>query len=215
MLSLQQAGKRFGPRVLFLEADWLIRNDEKTALVGANGTGKSTLMKILCGLETLDYGTLEKTRGISIGYLPQEDSQLTGSCLEWYPHTVGGSCPGSNTRGDRRASRTLGNSVHARARVKIHLSRNLYSSLLRAPLGGLTAMPSRCAGVRAFLAVGIRSSTAKIGPADGGDVGAGIEQMCVAFADLLLPEPDPPLPRRPPRPPRLLNTRFGSGLSRL
>ena len=78
MLSLQHAGKRFGPRVLFLEANWLIRNDEKTALVGANGTGKSTLMKILAGLETLDYGGLEKTRGISIGYLPQEGLQLTG-----------------------------------------------------------------------------------------------------------------------------------------
>ena len=78
MLSLKNAGKRFGPRVLFLEADWLIRNDEKTALVGANGTGKSTLMKILTGLETLDYGTLDQTRGISIGYLPQEGLQLTG-----------------------------------------------------------------------------------------------------------------------------------------
>jgi ATP-binding cassette, subfamily F, member 3 len=78
MLALQHAGKRFGPRILFLEADWLIRNNEKTALVGANGTGKSTLMKILCGLETLDYGSLEKTRGISIGYLPQEGLQLAG-----------------------------------------------------------------------------------------------------------------------------------------
>jgi ATP-binding cassette subfamily F protein 3 len=78
MLSLQHAGKRFGPRVLFLEADWLIRNDEKTALVGANGAGKSTLMKVLSGLETLDYGTLEQTRGISIGYLPQEGLQLAG-----------------------------------------------------------------------------------------------------------------------------------------
>jgi ATP-binding cassette subfamily F protein 3 len=78
MLSLKNAGKRFGPRVLFLEADWLIRNDEKTALVGANGTGKSTLMKIFAGLETLDYGTLDQTRGISIGYLPQEGLQLTG-----------------------------------------------------------------------------------------------------------------------------------------
>ena len=78
MLTLQHAGKRFGPRTLFLEANWLIRNDEKTALVGANGTGKSTLMKILAGLETLDYGTLEKTRGISIGYLPQEGLQLAG-----------------------------------------------------------------------------------------------------------------------------------------
>ena len=44
MLSLQNAGKRFGPRVLFMEANWLIRAKEKTALVGANGTGKSTLM---------------------------------------------------------------------------------------------------------------------------------------------------------------------------
>src|SRR6202453_4567388 len=78
MLSLQNAGKRFGPRVLFLEANWLIRAREKTALVGANGTGKSTLMKGLAGIETLDYGGLQQTRGMSIGYLPQEGLRLTG-----------------------------------------------------------------------------------------------------------------------------------------
>jgi ATP-binding cassette subfamily F protein 3 len=78
MLSLQNAGKRFGPRVLFLEANWLIRAREKTALVGANGTGKSTLMKVLAGLESLDYGDLQRTRGMSIGYLPQEGLRLAG-----------------------------------------------------------------------------------------------------------------------------------------
>jgi len=78
MLSLQNAGKRFGPRILFLEANWLIQSQEKTALVGANGTGKSTLMKVLAGMETLDYGSIERTRGMSIGYLPQEGLQLTG-----------------------------------------------------------------------------------------------------------------------------------------
>ena len=78
MLSLQNAGKRFGPRELFMEANWLIRAREKTALVGANGTGKSTLMKVLAGLETLDYGSVQMTRGMSIGYLPQEGLQLSG-----------------------------------------------------------------------------------------------------------------------------------------
>jgi ATP-binding cassette subfamily F protein 3 len=78
MISLQNAGKRFGPRVLFMEANWLIRSKEKTALVGANGTGKSTLMKVIAGLETLDYGSMQQTRGISIGYLPQEGLALAG-----------------------------------------------------------------------------------------------------------------------------------------
>ncbi len=81
MLSLQNAGKRFGPRILFLEADWLIRSTEKTALVGANGTGKSTLMKVLAGLESLDYGMMQQTRGMSFGYLPQEGLQLTGRSI--------------------------------------------------------------------------------------------------------------------------------------
>ncbi len=81
MLTLQNAGKRFGPRVLFQDANWLITSQEKTALVGANGTGKSTLMKVLAGDEsvgTLDYGQLQRTRGMSIGYLPQEGLRLSG-----------------------------------------------------------------------------------------------------------------------------------------
>jgi ATP-binding cassette subfamily F protein 3 len=78
MLSLQNAGKRFGPKILFQDANWLIRTTEKTALVGANGTGKSTLMKVLASLETLDYGEIQRTRGMSIGYLPQEGLALSG-----------------------------------------------------------------------------------------------------------------------------------------
>ncbi len=45
--------------------------------MGANGTGKSTLMKVLAGTESLDYGAVQQTRGMSIGYLPQEGLQLT------------------------------------------------------------------------------------------------------------------------------------------
>src|ERR1700761_806899 len=78
MLQLTSAGRRFGPRILFEDANWLITPGERTALVGANGTGKSTLLKTLAGLESLDYGTLDRARGATIGYLPQDGLALSG-----------------------------------------------------------------------------------------------------------------------------------------
>jgi len=78
MLQLSGAGKRFGPRLLFENADWLITPTEKTALVGANGTGKSTLMKILGGLDGLDYGSVQRMKGMTMGYLPQDGLALSG-----------------------------------------------------------------------------------------------------------------------------------------
>src|SRR5579875_2894722 len=78
MLQLSGAGKRFGPRLLFENADWLITPNERTALVGANGAGKSTLMKILGGQDGLDYGTMQRMKGMSIGYLPQDGLALSG-----------------------------------------------------------------------------------------------------------------------------------------
>jgi ATP-binding cassette subfamily F protein 3 len=78
MLQLSGAGKRFGPRLLFENADWLITPTEKTALVGANGAGKSTLMKVLGGMESLDYGTMQRMKGMSFGYLPQDGLTLSG-----------------------------------------------------------------------------------------------------------------------------------------
>ena len=46
--------------------------------MGANGTGKTTLLKILAGIDSLDYGTLTQQRGIECGYVPQEDLSLSG-----------------------------------------------------------------------------------------------------------------------------------------
>src|ERR1700743_3411452 len=78
MLQLSGAGKRFGHKLLFEGADWLITAGEKTALVGANGTGKSTLMKVLAGVDGLDYGPIQRPRGMTIGYLPQDGLALSG-----------------------------------------------------------------------------------------------------------------------------------------
>jgi ATP-binding cassette subfamily F protein 3 len=78
MIQLQGAGKRFGHKLLFQDCDWLVTPKERTGLVGANGTGKSTLLKILGGTETLDYGSISFTKGITAGYLPQDGLKLEG-----------------------------------------------------------------------------------------------------------------------------------------
>jgi ATP-binding cassette subfamily F protein 3 len=85
MIQLSSAGKRYGQKLLFEGADWLITPKDRIGLVGANGTGKSTLLKILGGIETLDYGSASIAKGISAGYLPQDGLALEG-------HTVFEEC---------------------------------------------------------------------------------------------------------------------------
>jgi len=78
MIQLSGAGKRFGHKLLFENVDWLITAQDRIGLVGGNGTGKSTLMKILAGMDTFDYGTLIIAKGTSAGYLPQDGLTLAG-----------------------------------------------------------------------------------------------------------------------------------------
>ena len=60
MLQLISAGKRFGQKLLFEDVNWLITPNERTGLVGGNGTGKSTLLKVIGGIESLDYGEITR-----------------------------------------------------------------------------------------------------------------------------------------------------------
>src|ERR1051326_4533197 len=67
MIQLTGAAKRFGPKTLFENFDWLVTPNERAGIVGANGTGKSTLLKILAGLDGLDDGTITTMKGASVG----------------------------------------------------------------------------------------------------------------------------------------------------
>ncbi len=92
MLQLTSAGKRFGHKLLFEKVDWQITPGERTGLVGGNGTGKSTLLRILAGLDSLDDGSVERTGGMTFGYLPQDGLQLRGrtvfeECLSAFDKT--------------------------------------------------------------------------------------------------------------------------------
>jgi ATP-binding cassette subfamily F protein 3 len=78
MIQLSGAGKRFGHKLLFEGLDWLITPNDRVGVVGGNGTGKSTLLKILATIESLDYGSITRTKGITAGYLPQDGLSLSG-----------------------------------------------------------------------------------------------------------------------------------------
>ena len=71
-LSAENIGKSFGVRTLFSGLTFGIEQGEKVAFVAKNGTGKSTLMKILCGREQPDTGKVVLRKGIRLGYLEQQ-----------------------------------------------------------------------------------------------------------------------------------------------
>src|SRR5260370_22939575 len=78
MIQLTGAGKRYGPKSLFDNRDGLVTPQERAGIVGANGTGKSSLLKVLAGIEGLDSGSITVQKGVTIGYLPQEGLSLSG-----------------------------------------------------------------------------------------------------------------------------------------
>ncbi len=73
LLSCQNLSKSFGARPLFENLSFGLFEGERTGLIGPNGTGKSTLLKILAGVEKLDDGVIAARKGLRVGYLAQQD----------------------------------------------------------------------------------------------------------------------------------------------
>ncbi len=72
LIGLQNVTFEFGARVIVSEANWSIQPGERIGLIGYNGTGKSTLLKILVGQLNPSKGTVEKGRDTTLGYLHQD-----------------------------------------------------------------------------------------------------------------------------------------------
>ncbi len=72
LLSLQGVKKSFGTNEVLRDASLVLQDGQRMGLVGVNGCGKSTLMKIIAGLETADDGTITMQKGIRLGYLAQQ-----------------------------------------------------------------------------------------------------------------------------------------------
>ena len=83
ILSGDHLAKSFGERTLFSDVSFAVQNQERIGFVGANGTGKTTLMNIIIGREEPDAGGLSRVSGLTVGYLAQHacaDSDRT--CLQ-------------------------------------------------------------------------------------------------------------------------------------
>ena len=82
ILSAVNLAKSYGPIDIFSGVSLSVPLAARIAIVGPNGIGKTTLLRILVGLEEPNAGTIQRSRNLSIGYLPQE-AGLTGTHTLW------------------------------------------------------------------------------------------------------------------------------------
>ena len=82
LLSLENITKAYTERVLLDGASFFLQEGEKVGIIGINGTGKSTLLKLAAGLEEPDTGSCTKANHVVIRYLPQTP-EFDDSCTVW------------------------------------------------------------------------------------------------------------------------------------
>lgn len=81
LLTIESFTKAYTDRVLFEEASFHIQEGEKIGVIGANGMGKSTLLKVIAGIEETDSGEVIMGNYIKIGYLSQTPEFAAGSTV--------------------------------------------------------------------------------------------------------------------------------------
>jgi len=74
LLTGRNLSKHYGPRLLFSGITLGLDDNERVGLIGANGSGKSTMLRIFAGIEQADEGELISRRNLRVGYVPQEDT---------------------------------------------------------------------------------------------------------------------------------------------
>ena len=86
VVSIQKLSKSYNGRNIFKNVDLKMRYKDKIAIIGRNGCGKTTLLKIILGEEQPDYGTVKLGTKLKIGYLQQNTTfeETTATILDYY-----------------------------------------------------------------------------------------------------------------------------------
>ena len=128
VIVAQHLRKSFGSRVVLDDVSVALEEGERVGLIGNNGTGKSTLGKILAGIETSDSGVVAPRRGLEIAYLAQEPmldessnayEEVERGLLHWREATARFRVVGEHlARGDRDATALLAEQAELAARIE-------------------------------------------------------------------------------------------------
>lgn len=81
MISAVNISLQYGSRILFEDVSFRIGTHDRIGLVGSNGTGKTTLLRMLIGEASPDKGEIAKAKYVTVGYLPQEGMHVEGRTL--------------------------------------------------------------------------------------------------------------------------------------
>lgn len=88
LLTVESLSKGFGDKTLFDDISFGINDRDKIGVIGVNGTGKSTLLKIIAGIENADSGNVVTMNGMRIGYLPQTPEFEDGEVVMDYMNRI-------------------------------------------------------------------------------------------------------------------------------
>ncbi len=78
MLRLDGVSKRHGSQILYVDGSMSVFRGEKVGLVGPNGSGKTTIFRLMTGQETPDEGSVITDKGVTIGYFSQDVGEMSG-----------------------------------------------------------------------------------------------------------------------------------------
>jgi ATP-binding cassette subfamily F protein 3 len=81
MISFDKVSKSFAKQDILLDCSFQVNSGERIGIIGANGSGKSTVFRLLMGFEHPDQGQITKPKNLRLGYLPQDVLQFHGKTV--------------------------------------------------------------------------------------------------------------------------------------
>jgi ATPase subunit of ABC transporter with duplicated ATPase domains len=181
MIRIDSIAKRHGRQILFLDASAVVNRGEKIGLVGPNGSGKTTIFRLIAREEEPDAGLVAIDRGVSVGYFSQDVGEWSGKT------TVEASLDGAGPASD--AARTLHELEHALAdpdradEMEALIERFGEAQARFEELGGY-GLEARAREVLAGLGFSAEQMDGDVGALSGG------WKMRVALARMLIMQPD-------------------------